>query len=174
MNHESRNGNHYSSLRRHLLAIIVAVAMTPLLVIAAIAGYQFHTAYRHKVVDHLGELVDRHTQHIDTFLMEKVSDIRVLSAAYPPEKLMEAANSRVWKIDARHEELDHLKEKYPVISIVPSETGYELRVVAESMEGGKASPVEPNLEDAYVYFMQSIGSDSAKEVVSKYNWSEVS
>lgn len=78
---------YYNSLRRNILAIIVFVSLAPLFLLAAIAGYQFNTAYRDKVVDHLGELVDRHNQHIDTFLSEKLSDIQALTAIYPLEKL---------------------------------------------------------------------------------------
>ena len=80
---------YYSSLRRNIMAIIITVSMMPLLAMMAIAGYQFHTAYRHKVVDHLGALVERHALHIDTFLMEKLADIRSLAAIKPLEKLQD-------------------------------------------------------------------------------------
>ena len=51
----------------------------------------------------------------------------------------------------------YLKENYPVISSVPMEHGYQLRVVAEDITGRAAEPAAPNLEDAYICFMQSIG-----------------
>jgi two-component system NtrC family sensor kinase len=82
---------YYGSLRRNILVIIIMVSLTPLLLITAIGGYQFHTAYRHKVVDHLCELVDRHTQHIDTFLAEKLSDMQVLASICPVGELREQA-----------------------------------------------------------------------------------
>ncbi|MBZ4660792.1 MAG: hypothetical protein JG766_2715 [Desulfacinum sp.] len=82
------NGDrYYHSLRRNILGIILAVSLLPLLMIAAIAGWQFHTAYRHKVVDHLSELVNNHARHIDTFLQEKLSDIQVLAAVHPVDRL---------------------------------------------------------------------------------------
>ncbi|MGQ9748528.1 MAG: two-component sensor histidine kinase, partial [Desulfosoma sp.] len=80
---------YYSSLRRNIMAVIITVSMMPLLAMMAIAGYQFHTAYRHKVADHLGALVERHALHIDTFLMEKLADIRSLAAIKPLEKLQD-------------------------------------------------------------------------------------
>ena len=95
---------YYSSLQRNILAIIVFVSLAPLLLIAAIAGYQFNTAYRNKVVDHLGELVDRHNQHIDTFLNEKLSDIQALTAIYPLKKLKDQ--------DSLRRLLEILQEKY--------------------------------------------------------------
>ncbi|MEJ5366596.1 MAG: ATP-binding protein [Desulfosoma sp.] len=82
---------YYSSLRRNIMAIIITVALMPLLAMMAIAGYQFHTAYRYKVVDHLAALVDRHTLHIDSFLSEKLADISTLAAIKPLEKLQDPA-----------------------------------------------------------------------------------
>ena len=74
-----------------------------------------------------------------------------------PEELMNTARGKVWTLKATHAELGRLKEEYTVISTVPSKEGYELRVVADNMNGGSAIQVEPNLEDAYVYFMQTLG-----------------
>lgn len=82
---------YYSSLRRNIMAIIITVSLMPLLAMMAIAGYQFHTAYRNKVVDHLATLVERHTVHIDTFLMEKLADINSLASIKPLEKLQDPA-----------------------------------------------------------------------------------
>jgi ABC-2 type transport system ATP-binding protein len=73
-----------------------------------------------------------------------------------PDKLIEHARGKVWQIDAIDSELDVLKEKYPVISTVPNEKGYEVQVVAEKINDYPARPVEPNLEHAYVYFMESL------------------
>jgi ABC-2 type transport system ATP-binding protein len=88
-----------------------------------------------------------------------------------PEELINTAKGKVWKLNASHAELDRLKEDYTVISTVPSRGGYELRVVAEDMPGGMAVQAEPNLEDAYVYFMQTLG---VKEPQAENFWPEVS
>ncbi|MFH2034783.1 MAG: ABC transporter ATP-binding protein [Candidatus Zixiibacteriota bacterium] len=76
-----------------------------------------------------------------------------------PSRLIEKAKNKVWKINVSHEELDFYKEKYPVISAIPSIAGYELRLVADRIEGIACQPLDSNLEDAYIYFMQSIGYD---------------
>jgi ABC-type multidrug transport system ATPase subunit len=73
-----------------------------------------------------------------------------------PDKLVEHARGKVWQIEAMDSELDQIKEKYPVISTVPSEKGYEVQVVAEKVSDYPTRPVEPNLEHAYVYFMESL------------------
>ncbi len=80
-----------------------------------------------------------------------------------PDDLIAASKDKVWHISARDQELDRLQETYPVISAVPAEDGYELRVVADRIDDRPAEPVPPNLEDAYIYFMQSIGYEMSME-----------
>jgi ABC-2 type transport system ATP-binding protein len=73
----------------------------------------------------------------------------------PPGDLVEQARGKVWNVTARPEEMDAVKLRYPVVASVPSVEGYELRLVAEPAPDRPAVPVEPNLEDAYVYFMET-------------------
>jgi ABC-type multidrug transport system ATPase subunit len=73
----------------------------------------------------------------------------------PPGELVERTRGKVWNVTALPEEMDAVKLRYPVVSSVPSITGYELRLVADSVADRPAAVVEPNLEDAYVYFMDS-------------------
>jgi ABC-type multidrug transport system ATPase subunit len=72
-----------------------------------------------------------------------------------PFELAAKVQGKVWKVSVASQELDFFKTKYPVISAIPSEAGYQLRIVAENFVDGPAESVEPNLEDAYVYFMRS-------------------
>lgn len=76
-----------------------------------------------------------------------------------PAELVDSAKGKVWKVTTLHQDLDKLKEKYPVISAVPAEGGYELRLVADELDDGNVTAVDPNLEDSYIYFMQSVGYD---------------
>ena len=80
-----------------------------------------------------------------------------------PEELINTAKGKVWALKAAHAELDSLKEEFTVISTVPSKEGYELRVVAENINGREAAQADPNLEDAYVYFMQTLGVKEPQE-----------
>ncbi len=73
----------------------------------------------------------------------------------PPGELVDRTRGKVWKVTALPEEMDAIKLSYPVVSSVPSITGYELRLVADTVEDRPAERIEPNLEDAYVYFMES-------------------
>jgi len=50
--------------------------------------------------------------------------------------------------------LDSIKERYPVISTVPSENGWEVQIVTDKLTEFSGKPIEPNLEHAYVYFFE--------------------
>ncbi|MFZ5517347.1 MAG: ABC transporter ATP-binding protein [Candidatus Zhuqueibacterota bacterium] len=71
-----------------------------------------------------------------------------------PDKLVEKAKGHVWLIEAIDSELEAIKEKFPVIATVPSEAGWEVQVVADKLEGYPGKLIDPNLEHAYVYFME--------------------
>ena len=52
--------------------------------------------------------------------------------------------------------LETIKEKYPVIATIPSEDGWEVEVVADTLDGYQAESIDPNLEHAYMYFMEYV------------------
>jgi len=71
-----------------------------------------------------------------------------------PDKLIEKAKGNVWLIEAIDSELDAIKEKYPVISTIPAESGWEVQVVTDKLDDYPGKQIDPNLEHAYVYFME--------------------
>jgi ABC-2 type transport system ATP-binding protein len=73
-----------------------------------------------------------------------------------PEKLVELTRGHVWQIQTEGIEYDLLKEKYAVTSTIPSETGWEIQLVGEKLDLSKAIEIDPNLEHAYVYFMETL------------------
>lgn len=72
-----------------------------------------------------------------------------------PDELVTRAEGKVWLIQASEEEYLEINEKYPVISNVPTSEGWEIQVVAESINGYDGENISPNLEHAYVHFMES-------------------
>jgi len=88
----------------------------------------------------------------------------------PPTELVDSARGKVWTISTGYEELDSWKERFPVISTVPSENGYELRIVAENPDTPEAVPAEPNLEDAYIHYMQKAASGRLSEAFENKGW----
>jgi ABC-2 type transport system ATP-binding protein len=71
-----------------------------------------------------------------------------------PEMLMREAKGKVWRIHATHEQFDEVNVNFNVISTIPSVGGWDLEVVAESPNGYPSELIEPNLEHAYVYYME--------------------
>jgi ABC-2 type transport system ATP-binding protein len=71
-----------------------------------------------------------------------------------PEELVQKAKGHTWAIEALDSELEMIKEKYPVISTVPSVNGWEVQVVADKLEDFPGKSIDPNLEHAYVYFIE--------------------
>ena len=53
------------------------------------------------------------------------------------------------------DELHEVDKLYPVISTIPSGTGWEVQVVAGEVQGYDAESYPPNLEHAYVYYMEN-------------------
>ena len=70
-----------------------------------------------------------------------------------PEDLVKTAEGHTFELDVTDSELEKVKEQYIVISTIPSETGWQVQVVSESMDNNSAKAIPPNLEHAYVYFM---------------------
>ena len=94
----------YRLLTGNLVLFVVAISLVPLLITGAIILYQFRDAYQAKVLDHLEELVQKHSQNIDSFLTDRLGDIRVLARA---STLQELKNSEFLR-----RRLEILREEY--------------------------------------------------------------
>ena len=68
---------------------------------------------------------------------------------------MKEAEGNVWLIKATEAEYLEINEKFPVISTIPTEDGWEVQVVASEINGYYGKQIEPNLEHAYVHFMEN-------------------
>jgi ABC-type multidrug transport system ATPase subunit len=73
-----------------------------------------------------------------------------------PDELVDKARGKAWKIRALDTELEEIKTTFPVISTIPAEDGWEVHVVADGTGKWPGEEVEPNLEHAYVYFIESL------------------
>ncbi|WP_297097988.1 ABC transporter ATP-binding protein [uncultured Draconibacterium sp.] len=78
-----------------------------------------------------------------------------LAFAGSPEQLVKQAEGHVWLIEATEQEYLEINEKYPVISTIPIDGGWEVQVVANEIDGYQGKPMDPNLEHAYVHFMEN-------------------
>jgi ABC-2 type transport system ATP-binding protein len=71
-----------------------------------------------------------------------------------PDQLVEQAKGQVWSAEVSQEEYDRMKVDYPVISTIPSGAGWEIQFVGDKPGYISARELPPNLEHAYVLFME--------------------
>ncbi len=78
-----------------------------------------------------------------------------LAFAGSPEQLVKEAEGNVWLVRATEKEYLEINEKYPIISTIPIDGGWEVQVVTPDINGYHGQPIAPNLEHAYVHFMEN-------------------
>ena len=71
-----------------------------------------------------------------------------------PELMLKEVEGKVWLIRATEEEFSKVNDMFPVITTVPVPSGWEMQVVTDDPGPFRAEPYPPNLEHAYVYFME--------------------
>jgi ABC-type multidrug transport system ATPase subunit len=72
-----------------------------------------------------------------------------------PEGMIGQVRGHVWQIILEDEEFDALKAKYPVVSTIPVDGKWEVQLIANDQPHPAAKVANPNLEHAYVYFMEN-------------------
>ena len=76
-----------------------------------------------------------------------------------PDEMINLARGKVWEIFVTDLEYEEIKDKYPIISTIPTDGGMKIQVVADAIEGYSNKAIEPNLEHAYVYYMDYLLKD---------------
>ncbi len=71
-----------------------------------------------------------------------------------PERLIKHAEGHVFKLNLTPVEYETAKERYDVISTIPVESGWEVQVVSDDTPEFESTEITPNIEDAYVYYME--------------------
>lgn len=71
-----------------------------------------------------------------------------------PERLVNIAAGHVFRLNLDNVEYESIKEKYNVISTIPSENGWEVQIIADDPPAYEYSIITPNIEHAYVYYME--------------------
>lgn len=72
-----------------------------------------------------------------------------------PEGMIEQVRGHVWQIMLNDAEFDLIKAKYPVVSTIPVDGQWEVQVITKDQPHPAAKVANPNLEHAYVYFMEN-------------------
>lgn len=71
-----------------------------------------------------------------------------------PESLVKQAEGHVFKLNLSPGDYETVKERYDVISTIPVESGWEVQIVADDIPEFESTEIIPNIEDAYVYYME--------------------
>jgi ABC-type multidrug transport system ATPase subunit len=71
-----------------------------------------------------------------------------------PENLVKHAEGHVFKLNLNPYEYEMVKERYNVISTIPVEAGWEVQIVSDDTPEFSSTSIIPNIEHAYVYFME--------------------
>jgi len=70
-----------------------------------------------------------------------------------PEDLLKQLDGKVWEWTVSSDDLPALKQKHIVSGTIRRSDGVDVRVVSADQPEGAARNVNPNLEDAYLYFV---------------------
>ncbi|TLX78317.1 ABC transporter ATP-binding protein [Labilibacter sediminis] len=71
-----------------------------------------------------------------------------------PDEFINLSRGKVWKTEVGFDQMQEFNQKYPVISTIPVANGYEVELISPHNSDFKGVQIEPNLEHAYVYFME--------------------
>ena len=78
-----------------------------------------------------------------------------------PEELIAQTRGHVWQVNTSGFEYELIKEKFAVISTIPTVEGWEVQIVGDRPQGNNALAIEPTLEHAYVYFMEHLTAQNS-------------
>ena len=71
-----------------------------------------------------------------------------------PENLVKKAEGHVFKLHLTPAEYEIVKERYNVISTIPVDDGWEVQIVSDDVPDFNPAVIIPNIEHAYVYYME--------------------
>ena len=80
-----------------------------------------------------------------------------------PHKLIDEAEDKVWHVRIDESDFSKITRRVQVISTIPDGKKLLLRVVGEPDGDFQFEPAAPNLEDAYMYFMESVVGEKLDE-----------
>lgn len=97
--------------------------------------------------------------HIVNDISSTCNDLAILNngnIAYngSPSEFIKKAEGKTWLLRTTESELEKLKQNISIISMIVQHDHVQVRIVADEVNGLPVEPADPNLEDAYIYFME--------------------
>ena len=128
---------NYNSLTNRMTTILIVVAITPMMLVSGFILEEYRVSYIEKIHAHLGELVLKHKQNIDGFLLEKLSDLRFMAAAFDVKQLSDEKLLRfARKTDSRIQDIDVNEMVQEVVELSGQKAKYEkVRMTVHPAEG---------------------------------------
>ncbi len=111
--------------------------------------------FRNLLSDLAGDRVVLLSTHIVSDVESVAEDIAIMAGGRlvlrgSPEDLLRHARGRVWEVTVPSGELPQLRDRYPVSKMVRTTSGVRFRLLAPAAPTADATPVMPDLEDAYL------------------------
>lgn len=83
----------YKTMSRKITLVILIASFAPMLFTTGILVFRFNRSYNDKIQAHISELVQKHSKAIDSFLFEKLGNIRFLGQQFsdtsqPPDEFL--------------------------------------------------------------------------------------
>jgi len=72
---------------RIAVVVLALMIIAPLVISGVVNLYQFRQAYRSKVTNELSVMIERHSLTVDSFINDRLSDVRVIAREHPLERL---------------------------------------------------------------------------------------
>lgn len=84
-----------------------------------------------------------------------------------PEDLVSSSKGKIWQMTVNNDEMDRISALFPITTTIPVDEGWEIEVVADDPSPFKGIIVEPNLEHAYVYFMDKYAQKNIEVIIDQ-------
>ena len=116
--------------------------------------------FRNLLADLSGERIVILSTHIVSDVEATATSIAIINKGErvthaAPESILQAVEGKVWMWIVSSEEFSKLKQTHLISNTARRSDGVHVRVVAEKKPNADAQPATANLEDAYLYFVQS-------------------
>jgi ABC-2 type transport system ATP-binding protein len=123
--------------------------------------------FRNLLSDLSGERIVILSTHIVSDVEATATDIAIVNRGRlihhaAPEALLHSVAGKVWEVRVASADLPALKQQYLVSGTLRRSTGVQARLVSAERPAGEAQPAEPNLEDAYLYFITGAEQPAAQ------------
>jgi two-component system NtrC family sensor kinase len=88
------NGAEHAPVRRFSVptatAVLALIIIAPLVITGAVNLLQFRKAYHAKVTNELSVMIERHSLTVDSFINDRLSDVRVIAREHPIDRLQDS------------------------------------------------------------------------------------